>query len=39
MGRLGTPQDVARVICFLASPFSGYVTGQTINVDGGILMD
>jgi NAD(P)-dependent dehydrogenase (short-subunit alcohol dehydrogenase family) len=37
--RLGSPTEVARVICFLASPQASYVTGQTINVDGGILMD
>jgi NAD(P)-dependent dehydrogenase (short-subunit alcohol dehydrogenase family) len=39
LGRIGTPDDVARVVCFLASPFAGYVTGQTLNVDGGIVMD
>ena len=39
LGRLGSPGEVARVICFLASPQASYVTGQTINVDGGILMD
>jgi NAD(P)-dependent dehydrogenase (short-subunit alcohol dehydrogenase family) len=38
LGRIGTPQDVARVVCFLASPYAGYVTGQTLNVDGGIVM-
>jgi meso-butanediol dehydrogenase/(S,S)-butanediol dehydrogenase/diacetyl reductase len=39
LGRIGTPDDVARVVCFLASPYAGYVTGQTLNVDGGIVMD
>jgi 3-oxoacyl-[acyl-carrier protein] reductase len=39
LGRLGTPDDVAQVVCFLASPAAGYVTGQTLNVDGGIAMD
>lgn len=39
LGRLATPQDIAQVVCFLASPQAGYVTGQTINVDGGIVMD
>jgi 3-oxoacyl-[acyl-carrier protein] reductase len=34
MGRFGTPEDVARVALFLASPLSGYVTGQVIGVDG-----
>lgn len=35
LGRLGTPQDVANVALFLASPLAGYITGQTIVVDGG----
>ncbi len=34
--RLGTPQDIAEVVAFLASDRSSYVTGQTIYVDGGI---
>ena len=38
LGRVGTTEDVAQVICFLASPFSGYVTGQTVNVDGGLVL-
>jgi gluconate 5-dehydrogenase len=33
--RLGTPEDIAPVAVFLASPGSDYVTGQTIHVDGG----
>ena len=36
--RGGTPKDVANVVMFLASPDSDYVTGQVINVDGGMLM-
>jgi len=36
--RPGTPEDVARVVCFLAGPDSDYVTGQTINIDGGLVM-
>jgi NAD(P)-dependent dehydrogenase (short-subunit alcohol dehydrogenase family) len=36
LGRLGEPIDVARVIAFLASDDSGYVTGQGIFVDGGV---
>ncbi len=35
--RAGTPDDVARVVELLASPKAGYVTGQTIWVDGGAL--
>lgn len=38
MGRLGTPQDMAGVALFLASPLSAYVTGQTIPVDGGLIL-
>lgn len=36
--RMGTPQDVANVVKFLASDDSSYITGQVINVDGGMLM-
>ncbi len=38
MGKLGEPEDVAAVIRFLAGPASGYVTGQVIVVDGGMVM-
>ena len=35
LGRLGTMEDVASVVVFLASDESGYITGQTIDVSGG----
>lgn len=37
--RIGTPQDVANVVTFLCSDLADYVTGQAINVDGGVEMD
>jgi NAD(P)-dependent dehydrogenase (short-subunit alcohol dehydrogenase family) len=37
LGRIGTPEDVANVVLFLASPAASYVTGQQVTVDGGIL--
>ena len=36
--RPGKPEDVANVVAFLCSPDSDYVTGQVINIDGGMLM-
>lgn len=38
LGRLGTPEDVAGAVVFLASGAANYITGQTINVDGGMVM-
>jgi 3-oxoacyl-[acyl-carrier protein] reductase len=36
--RIGTPEDVAGVVAFLAAPDSDYITGQVLNVDGGMVM-
>jgi len=38
MKRIGTPLDIAKSVLFLASDLSEYITGQTIGVDGGMLM-
>merc|ERR1719420_1592448 len=37
-GRLGTPKEVADAVLFLASPYSEYVTGHTLHVNGGMYM-
>ena len=36
MGRYGEPADIAALVCFLASPLAGYITGAVIPVDGGL---
>jgi 3-oxoacyl-[acyl-carrier protein] reductase len=38
LGRLGTPQDVAAAVAYLASPGGGYVTGAVLHVNGGMYM-
>ena len=38
MGRAGTADDVAGLVAFLASDDAAYITGQTVNVDGGLIM-
>ncbi len=36
--RAGTPEDVAKLVLFLCTDDSNYITGQVINVDGGMVM-
>jgi len=38
LGRMERPEDVANVIGFLVSSKSGYMTGQALSVDGGLVM-
>ena len=38
LGRLGTPDEVAHAVAFLASPGAAYITGATLHVNGGMLM-
>jgi len=38
LGRLGTVEDIARAICFLASDDAGFITAQALTVDGGITL-
>jgi 3-oxoacyl-[acyl-carrier protein] reductase len=39
LGRVGTPQEVAQVVCFLASNAGSYLAGETIEINGGMFMD
>ena len=39
LGRFETPEDVASAVSFFCSPEASYITGQTLNVDGGMEMD
>jgi 3-oxoacyl-[acyl-carrier protein] reductase len=38
LGRLGAPQEIAHAVSFLASPNAGYITGETLHVNGGMYM-
>lgn len=38
LGRLGEPADIARAVAFLAGPSAGYITGETLHVNGGMYM-
>ncbi|MBI2818364.1 MAG: glucose 1-dehydrogenase [Acidobacteria bacterium] len=38
LGRVGTPEDIANAVAFLASPKADYITGQTLSVSGGLTM-
>ena len=38
LGRVGSPEDIASAVCFLASEEASYITGHVLNVNGGLLM-
>jgi len=38
LGRMGTPNDIAAAVCFLAGPSGAYITGQTLVIDGGLSL-
>ncbi len=38
LARLGSPEDIAHAVAFLASPKAGYITGETLHVNGGMYM-
>ena len=38
LGRLGTPEDIAAAVAFLADPAAGFITGQVLTCDGGFIL-
>jgi len=38
LGRFGAAADIAKAVAFLASPAAGYITGETLHVNGGMYM-
>ena len=38
MGRLGTPEDIAAAVAFLADPAADFITGQVLTCDGGFIL-
>jgi len=39
LGRLGKPEDIAGLVSYLASADSGFMTGQTVSINGGLYFD
>ena len=39
LGRMAEPEEIARLVVFLASPANGFVTGESVNANGGRYMD
>ena len=38
LGRLGTPEDIAKAVCYFLSPDASFVTGQVLTADGGFIL-